>query len=424
MVNSSSLDDIKSFKVSLDEKEYSKKEILKKYYLFAKEFQNRKLVIEEKFEDLNFLKRVLRTIFFVVGIIVGIVSLKVVSNINIFLIETIGLFVFSIYSFYKILEFQIKKPLIKRRTFLNFIIKINKKFYQKNRYLFENNLMFLYSFLLLQSLMILFSIGLAIGYIIGFSFIHIDFIYESTFNLTPDIENKIIHFFTMPWSFLCSCATPDIVNQKSGNVLVLFVIFTMFFWGILPRFLVYLYGRVVVLPKLGWMYVENFADEKGFFEEIYKKAKIKSNINNQEFKEKKEETYQKFSKQENKYDDRYVLFYRSKSILDIDLSMLKDYKTRCFAYFKQSEDEKYSILNELKGIVYIVIKPNILPDNKFKQYLMNMLKNGNISKIYIILLDGDESGYKLANKNYENYQPWIEEMSKFGDKVDIFLKEN
>ena len=345
------------------------------------------------------------------------------SNINIFLVETTALFLFSLYSFYKIIDFQNKKPLARKRTFFSFIAKLNKRFYLKNKYLFENNVMFLYSFLLLQSLMILFSVGLAIGYIIGFSFIHIDFIYESTFNLTPDIENKIIHFFTLPWNFLCSCATPDITRQKSGTTLVLFVIFTMFFWGILPRILVYLYGRLIVLPKLGWMYIEYFADEKGFFEEIYKKAKIKSNINNQEFKEKKEESYQKFTKQENKYNDRYVLFYRSKNILDIDLSMLQEYKPRCFAYFKQDENEKYSILNELKGIVYIVIKPDILPDNKFKQYLNNMLKNGNISKIYIILLDGDENRYKLANKNYENYQPWIEEMSKLGDKVDIFLKE-
>jgi len=283
--------------------------------------------------------------------------------------------------------------------------------------------MFLYSFLLLQSLMILFSIGLAIGYILGFLFIHVEFVYESTFNLTPEIENKIIHFFTLPWSVFCSCATPDITQQNTGNVLVLFIIFTMFFWGILPRILVYLYGNFIVLPRLGWLYLELFAENRNFFDEIYKVSSIKADKNNQEYKIIKEDVYTKYNKTSTTYKNRYVLFYRSKNKLDINLDILGEYETRYFAYFKQDEEEKYSILNELKGIVYIVIKPDILPDNKFKQYLMNMLKNGNISKIYIILLDIDESGYKLANKKYENYQPWVEEMSKFGDKVDIFLRE-
>ena len=369
--------------------------------------------LEEK-SSLNF-KRLglINPLSFLFGfVVVFLLLLKSKVHINLFLFFSVILpFLFTIYSGFVIFKILKNKPI----KFDSFFTKLFKKISG-----IKDKFVSFYILLLMQIGAIYYVFGFLFGAFFVFLFKKVEFYYESTFNITPEIEQKIINFFAGFYKFIYPKAPNALNLAKTGTEIVVFVIALVLIFVVIPRLILYFVYKYK-LNKLLDMYIKDHP----YYKEIEancNSTKIKTPHTNQEYKkEKKQNKSPLKTPVANKFkNETHFIFYqndKTDGFIDCVETQNKIYKW-AFNYFGQSEEDIENIINSLNNDVYILINANkdIIPNEEFKEYIEKIAKNPNVRKIYILLCQDKKVANRLSFINYEIWQ----EFSDTIDKVQIF----
>jgi len=351
--------------------------------------------------NLTKIKFLVNFLAFFVGFLLAILLLiNGRLHINLFLFLSVILpFAFTIFSFWKIFKTLKYKPLK-----LNFFeIKIIEKFIKtKNRFL--GHILLLY----LQIAAIFYVFGFIVGMFFVFLFKNVTFYYESTFNITPQMEEKILNFFAL---FKLD------LNKISGNDMVVYIFSVLIVFVVIPRVLSYFFYKVK-LNRLLEYFILNHPHYKKILNRC-NSTKIKSSESNEEFKNittKRKKLKTPIAKEFK--NEAHFLFYQQQTPKNscINLNM-KTYKW-AFNYFNQPYSEIEDIISKLNNYVFVVINANknIIPNEEFREYIEEIAKNENVKKIFLLLCKDD----KLVNRfGFVNYDIW-KKFSYDIDKVEIY----
>jgi hypothetical protein len=437
VLDSSNKEDLKKFQSeNPDCHSFTKEQLLEKFLQFKK-------------SDLNLQKvgYILNLSAFGIGVGIAIWILsKGKVHINLFLLFSIILpFFFTLYSGYEIFKVLRSRPPVYHNKLADFL----KHFAGSH-----GDVINFYILLTLQLSAIFYMMGFLVGSFFVFLFKRVTFYYESTFNITPEIEQKLLDFFSNFYHFLYPKA-PNATHLQ-GNEIAIFVLALGLIFVVLPRFLLYLLFRFRLRGLLKYFVYHhpNFKE----LQNICTQTRVVSKSTNQEFREKMGELEGERKKGEVSSpsstpalsasvetsspnhspkpkgvptpppppSEIHFLFYQSSRTDGVDLSQCVGEEIEvpifkwAFNYFGQSEEELEHILRSLKSYVVLVVNANkdIIPNEEFREYLEQLLTNHRITRIYIILCQEN----RVANRfSYVNYEIWQKFCDSF-DKVELYEK--
>ena len=325
-------------------------------------------------------------------------------HINLFLFLSVVLpLLFTLHSFWLIIKTLKYKPLRLKVFGIKFVEKLLKT---KNRFLG-------YAFLLyLQIGAVFYVAGFIAGMFFVFLFKNVTFYYESTFNITPSEEERILNLFAL-WKKLD-------ISHINGNDIVFYIFSVLVVFVIVPRILVY----ALYWFKLNRV-LDYFIQNHPHYRKLLAKCSatvVETSKENQEFKKERQLKKQplKTPVSDSFKNEAHFLFYQSDSI-DGYIGCIKTDKRifkHPFNYFGQKDEEIEKIINSLNNEVYVVINANkdIIPNEEFKEYMEKIAKNPNVRKIYILLCQNNKVANRLSFVNYEIWQKFAQTI----DKVQIF----
>lgn len=358
--------------------------------------------------NLSKIKFVLSLFAFVLGFMLAFLLLSSGKlHINLFLFLSVVLpLVLTINSFWLILKTLKNKPLKLEFFGLNLMEKFIKT---KNRFIGHALLLYL------QIAAVFYVVGFIAGMFFVFLFKNVTFYYESTFDITPSTEEKILNLFAVFKKL-------DI-NSLTGNDIVIYIFSVLAVFVIIPRILVYLFYKFRLNGLLDY-FIQNHPHYKKLIADCGG-VKIEAPKSNQEFKKeapKRKESLKTPLAKEFKNEAHFLFYQNDKT--DSNIECVKTDKKIfkwAFNYFGQSDEEMEKIIDSLNNEVYIVINANkdIIPNEEFKEYVQKIANNPNVKKIYLLLCQDGRVANRLSFVNYEIWKKFADTI----DKVQIYEGE-
>lgn len=120
--------------------------------------------------------------------------------------------------------------------------------------------------------------------------------------------------------------------------------------------------------------------------------------------------------------DYYILYYQinpdDQNKIEYDISNknnLKDKTFNSYSYglFNKEEDDNKT-LQKLNSLVVVYTSPETIPDETFKENMLNILKT-NVTDIWIVPLKDDNNQLNLLRKNDKDYAKWEKVISSINN---------
>ena len=351
---------------------------------------------------------------FVTGFLLGIFCFKETININLFLLVSIVFpFVLMLFSGFRILSYRF--PVKKEKTFLERFLP--KEFELQSE---DTHLLKTYLFIVFQKTAIGYALGIVFSTIFLFFVNKVDFNYDNTYNLSVEFEQKIIDFFAFGWSHIAPVFVPHLEHiEQNRSGFAFFILLSILFWNILPRFLL-----LLVAYKKYNRSLKNAFEVKTKELVMFLQNSVRVEGNSASSIPKFKETQQKTADSCLDIETVFLLFYEMPPCeIELDEKIVQEKPKKSFAVaaFDMDEAEEQKIIDTLSNLVIIFPSPQTLPDESFKSFVKKILQNPEVTQIWVVVTTEEEDSLKVALKTDKNYNEWHYQINEVIDDLRVRL---
>lgn len=363
------------------------------------------------FKYIKFLKKIILISSFILGVGLTFLFFNKDININLYLITSVGLpLIYFIYLGWGYFRYTFpNKP---EESILNWFLKKQfTNFSDEHSHILKT-----YSTMLLVEAGISYTIGVLAATIIIFSVFNVNFYSETTYGANDYKIDRNISDINNSTNIKTNQITTNYSGAYYSRFITLILVLMIGFKTILYLFTKKNNKITINLALINQG--DNFLKALKSIVDIGLEDEEKnSSINNQKSK------LNSIEKEDNINIESYYILYYEIEDFNIDKieynisnnSNLKDKVFKSFSYgLFDKEDDDINTLKKLNNLVIIYTSAETIPDETFKDNMLDIIKT-DVNNIWIIPLKDDNNKLELLRKDDKDYQKWEKIITQIDD---------